>query len=238
MVRSPRVLVIIPAFNEEGNLPHVLEEIRSLPDPPDVVVVDDGSTDGTAAAARKASVPVISLPANGGMFCALQAGFRYAYRNGYEVAVQVDADGQHEPTGIPALLAPVLERGIDVVIGSRYLGAVEYKMPLVRSVGTRVFGRLTSALVGQTITDTTCGFRAYGRAAIRLFATESSFEFRDAVGLVVLHRAGFTLCEVPATVRLRRSGQSSINAFLTLVYPFHYLLALAVVLLREPIRKG
>ena len=238
MMHHPKVLVVIPAFNEEGNIPHVLEEIRSLSNPPDAVVVDDGSTDGTADTARRAGVPVISLPVNGGMFCAVQAGFRYAYRHGYDIAIQVDADGQHDPSGIPALIAPILERGVDVVIGSRYLGKVEYKMPMARSVGTKVFGRLTSAFVGQSITDTTCGFRAYGRAAIRLFATETSFEFRDAVGLVVLHRGGFTLCEVPVTVHPRRSGRSSINAFLTIIYPLHYLLALAVELLRKPVRKG
>lgn len=238
MAERPRVLVVIPAYNERENLPHVIQEIRALAEPPDIVVVDDGSLDGTGDVARRAGVPVVSLPVNGGMFCALQAGFRYACRQDYDVAVQVDADGQHDPSGIPALVAPVVERGVDVVIGSRFLGRVEYRMPFARALGTNVFGRLTSHFVGQPITDTTCGFRAYGRPAIRLFANETSFEFRDAVGLVVLHRAGFTMAEVPTTVRPRRSGRSSINWFHTLVYPFHYLLALAVVLLREPVRKA
>jgi len=234
---APQVVVIIPAFNEERNLPSVLEEIRDLEQPPDVVVVDDGSSDGTGDVARSAGVPVIALPVNGGMFCALQAGFRYAYRHGYDIAIQVDADGQHDPAGIPELIAPIVNEGADVVIGSRYLGDVHYTMPWTRRIGTKVFAGLTSILVGQRITDTTCGFRAYSRAAIRLFARETGFEFRDAVGLVVLIRGGFVLREVPTTVRARRSGHSSINTFLTLVYPFHYLLALSVALLREPSRK-
>ena len=171
------------------------------------------------------------------MFVAVQTGFRYALREGYEVVVQVDADGQHDPKGIPGLVRPVLKDGVDVVIGSRFRGQVEYTMPLSRRIGTWLFGQITSLAVGQKITDTTCGFRAYGPAVVRLFANETTFEFRDAVGLVMLHRGGFTMTEVPVVVRPRSSGRSSIGSLLTLIYPFHYFLALAVVLFREPTRK-
>lgn len=237
MPEPPRIIAIIPAFNEEGNLGRVLDEIAACPIRVECIVINDGSDDGTSAIARRHGVHVLDLPVNSGMFCALQAGFRYAYRHGYKVAVQVDADGQHDPSGIPSLVAPVVEENVDVVIGSRFLGSVQYRMPLLRALGTRLFGWLTSWLVGQRITDTTCGFRAYGPAAIRLFATETSFEFRDAVGLVVLKRGGFTMKEVPAVVRPRLSGRSSIGSLLTLVYPFHYALAMIVVLLRQPIRR-
>lgn len=237
MEKTSNIIVITPAYNEEQNLTSVIEEIRSCQVKPDIVVVNDGSTDKTGAVARRLGVPVVDLPVNSGMFCAIQAGFRYAYRQGYDIAIQIDADGQHDPSEIPELIRPIIEQNIDVVIGSRFLGHVEYKMPFARAIGTKVFGWLTSTVVGQKITDTTCGLRAYGPAAIRLFATETSFEFRDAVGLIVLHRGGFTLAEVPVTVRQRMSGRSSINAFLSVMYPFHYLLALSVVLLREPIRK-
>ena len=232
-----KVLAIVPAWNEEHNLPAVLDELRAQPGV-DVVVINDGSLDRTSAVARAAGVAVIDLPVNSGMFVAVQTGFRYAFREGYQVAVQVDADGQHDPSGIPDLVRPIVESGLDVVIGSRFRGEVQYTMPLARRLGTWLFGRVTSLAVGQRITDTTCGFRAYGPAVVRLFATETTFEFRDAVGLVMLHRGGFTMTEVPAVVRPRKSGRSSIGSALSLIYPFHYLLALAVVLLREPTRKA
>jgi len=234
----PRILVVIPAFNEADNLPHVLRELATLDPPPDAAVINDGSSDCTSRAAFEAGATVVvDLPVNAGLFCAVQTGFRHAYRNGYDIVIQVDADGQHDTSGIPALVRPIVEEGVDVVIGSRYLGQVEYRMPILRSVGTRVFGWLTSLAVGQPITDTTCGFRAYGPAAIRLLATDTSYEYRDAVGLVALHRGGFRLKEVPTTIRSRRSGRSSIGLWHTIVYPFHYLLALSVVLLRDPARK-
>ncbi len=231
-----RILAVIPAYNEEENLPSVLDELSRCPGV-DPVVINDGSVDGTSRVARQAGVPVVELPVNAGMFCAVHAGFRYALRNGYKVVVQVDADGQHDPSGIPELVRPIIETEVDMVIGSRFLGEVRYRMPLARRLGTRFFAWVTSVLVGQRITDTTCGFRAYGPAVVRLFATETTFEFRDSVGLVMLHRGGFTMAEVPAVVRPRRSGRSSIGSLLSLVYPFHYLLALLVVLLREPVRK-
>jgi len=231
-----RVLAIVPAFNEQDSLPQVLAELRTVPGL-DVVVVNDGSVDRTPEVARQAGAAVIDLPVNAGMFCAVQTGFRYALRRGYGIVVQVDADGQHDPAGIPELVRPILEHGVDLVIGSRFRGQVAYRMPLARRIGTALFGWLTSLAVGQRITDTTCGFRAYGPAVVRLFATETSFEFRDAIGLVMLHRGGFTMTEVPAVVRPRASGQSSIGSLLSLVYPFHYLLALLVVLASEPVRK-
>jgi len=233
---ADRVLAVVPAYNEEGNLPAVLAELRAQPGV-DVVVVNDGSRDRSSEVARATGAVVVDLPVNSGMFCAVQTGFRYALRHGYPIVVQVDADGQHDPCGVDELVRPILEQGIDLVIGSRFRGQVTYRMPLARRVGTALFGWLTSLAVGQRITDTTCGFRAYGPAVVRLFATETSFEFRDAIGLVMLHRGGFTMTEVPVVVRPRASGRSSIGSLLSLVYPFHYLLALAVVLLREPERK-
>jgi len=233
---NPRMLAVIPAFNEQESLGAVLGEIARV-DGVDAVVINDGSGDATSEVARSAGFPVIDLPVNSGMFCAIQAGFRFALRRGYNIVVQVDADGQHDPAGIPALVRPIVEHDLDVVIGSRFLGEVQYRMPRSRLLGTRLFAWITSILVRQRITDTTCGFRAYGPAAIRLFATDTSFEFRDAVGLVMLKRGGFSLAEVPTVVRPRHSGESSISMLSSILYPFHYLLALAVVYLREPVRR-
>ncbi|MBP7865788.1 MAG: glycosyltransferase family 2 protein [Acidobacteria bacterium] len=233
-MRESEILVLVPAFNEANNLPLVLKEIQNCEEKVDILVINDGSTDGTEEVARRMGARVISLPVNAGMFCALQAGFKYAHRNGYSVTLQVDADGQHDPASIPDLVRPLRENRADIVIGSRFLGRTDYRMPIARAVGTRVFGWITSLIVGQRISDTTCGFRSYNREAIALYAKDQSFEYRDAIGLVMLHLKRFKLVEVPIVIRPRRSGRSSINWGMTFIYPFHYLLALIALLLRKP----
>jgi glycosyltransferase involved in cell wall biosynthesis len=233
MNRDPRILVVIPAFNESANVGKVVAEVKKDAPHVDVVVVDDGSTDATAEVAKAAGALVLTLPFNLGMFEAVRTGFVYAHRHGYDITIQVDADGQHVPAEIGKLVDPVVREGYDVVVGSRYLGKGDYKTPFMRKLGILVFAWVTSRMLRQRITDTTCGFRSYGRRAILLFAKYDSTEFRDSVGLVIIGRAGLRIKETPVTVRERIGGTSTISAIKALIYPFDFLLSLVAVLARK-----
>jgi len=235
MSDEPRVLVVIPAYNEASNVGKVIQEVRADAPTVDVLVVDDGSTDATCGAAREAGAAVVTLPFNLGMFEAVRTGFVYADRMNYDIAIQVDADGQHVPREIDALVAPVVREGVDVVVGSRYLQDRGYRTPFVRKCGIALFAWLTSVVLRQRITDTTCGFRSYGRRAIRMFARYDTTEFRDSVGLVILGRSGLKIKEIPVTVRERMGGRSTISTLKALVYPFDFVLSVVAVLARKPL---
>jgi len=232
-----RVLVVMPAYNEERNIAAALQAVRRDAPYADILVVNDGSHDRTAEVARGAGALVVSLPMNLGIFDAVHTAFIYAHRNGYDAAVQVDADGQHRPAEIPNILRPVLEGEADVVVGSRHLEDRGYRTPLSRRLWMMLFAGVASALIGNRVTDTTSGFRAYSREAVAAFAQETGVEALYAVGLVILGRAGYRIREVPATINVRLSGKSSINFVRSVIYPFNGLLSLIPVLLnREFVR--
>ncbi len=230
-----RVLVVVPAFNEEESLPAILAEIRARAPGVDVVVVDDGSHDGTQAAARAARVPVLALPVNLGVGAALQTGFLYALEEGYDVAVQLDADGQHDPADLPALLAPIAAGRANLSIGSRYVaGASGYHAPLLRRLGMVLFSALATAVTGRPLKDTTSGYRAYDRSVMALCRIEFPQDFPDAPLLIQVARAGFILEEVPVAMRPRTRGTSFYTWTRSLYYPYKTLLASLVLLLRRP----
>ena len=171
MSRTRRI-AIVPALNEEACVGAVVDEIRAVDPSFDVLVVDDGSTDATAAAATARGARVVRLPFNLGIGGAMQTGYRYALEHGYDVAVQVDGDGQHDPAELPALLTPLLAGEADLVVGSRFAGRGAYRAPAFRRAGIRLFAWTASRLAGQRLTDTTSGFRATNRRGIALFAEE------------------------------------------------------------------
>lgn len=230
-------LVVIPAFNEGATIGRVIEEVRRQAPAADVLVVDDCSTDGTRAAARKAGALTVSHAINLGDGAARQTGFKYARIRGYRWVVTVDGDGQHDPRSIPDLVG-LLERGEgDVVIGSRFMpgsGAERYRAPLERRLGMLFFSRLSSALIGQRIHDTTSGFRAMGERALALFCTDWFPQtFPDADLLVIAHRAGLRLAEVPARFREDESGRSIHSGITPIYYVFKMCLSLLVTMLRR-----
>jgi glycosyltransferase involved in cell wall biosynthesis len=226
--RAPRTLVIIPAWNEEAALPSTLAELAQARPDLDVLVVSDGSTDRTAEVARAAGVAVVELPFNLGIGGALQTGFRYAVRHDYARAVQFDADGQHDPAEIATLLG-VLDDGTDLVIGSRFgEGTVEYRVGPVRHGAMRVLRFSMNAMTRQNFSDTSSGFRGFGRAALDLFATTYPVEFMDSTeSLLQACRAGLTVAETPTRIRKRSAGTPSTRRF-RLVY--HYLRLLVTML--------
>ena len=213
-------LLIIPAHNEEENLPNLLQEVRQ--EGYDAVVVNDASTDTTAELAAAAGFPVLSLPINLGIGGCVQTGFLYALRNNYDVVVQVDGDGQHDPKWISTIVGPILRQEADCVIGSRYTPEArdtEYRTPFVRRMGMCFSTGLLLLATGLRIHDTTSGFRALNRAAFSFFAYEYPVDHPDAESLLILHQRKFRIQEFPVKMRCRVKGQSLFSFVRAALYP-------------------
>jgi glycosyltransferase involved in cell wall biosynthesis len=229
-----RKIAIVPALNEERSIAAVIDEIRAADPEFDVVVIDDGSTDSTAARAESAGARVVRLPFNLGIGGAVQTGLQYARDHDFSIAVQIDADGQHDPTQLPQLLAPLVAGEADVVVGSRFLGERNYKAPFVRRIGIRVFAAIISGVVGQPLTDTSSSFRAYGRRAIAYFSRDYPHGFVESVeATVIASRCGLRLKEVPVVMRQRLMGQSSLTLPLSIYYSIKVLVAVFVGIFRR-----
>lgn len=234
-VPAPRTLVVIPALDEEDSLPEVLARLRSSHPELDVLVVDDGSTDDTAAVARRAGVAVVSLPFNLGIGGALRTGFRYAVRHGYERAVQLDADGQHGAEQIPLLLN-ALDAGADMAVGSRFADEADsYEVGRMRAGAMGLLRFLVHRSSGHRFSDTSSGFRAFSAPVLELFAQSYPSEYMESVEalLLVLHR-GFRVAEVPVQMGARTGGVAS-NRRLHLLY--HYVRLLLVITATRPRRS-
>jgi glycosyltransferase involved in cell wall biosynthesis len=225
-----KTLVIIPALNEEASLPTVVRDLREHAPECDLLVIDDGSTDGTAEAARDAGARVVSLPFNMGVGTALRTGFRYADRHGYDRVVQTDADGQHDAAQIRALVCE-LDRGADLVIGSRFVsGDGHYEVERSRGLAMSVLRVSTRLLIGRTIHDSTSGFRGFSRPLIESFSRSYPREFlSDTVeALLMAGYAGHRISEVPVTMRHRMAGEPSHRSF---KLAYHYVRLLVVMVL-------
>ncbi len=216
------LLVIIPAFNEEESLPAVLRRLDEVVPEADVVVVDDGSSDATAAVGRAGGAVVLSLPFNLGIGGALRAGFSYAVRNGYRIAIQFDADGQHEATSIADIVAE-LDTGADLVIGSRFAGG-DYEVGRTRQGAMGLLRFIINRVTGGSFTDTSSGFRGFSEPMLRYFATTYPSDYMESVeALLMAWTMGFKLAEVPVVMHQREAGVAS-NRRLRLAYHFTRLL--------------
>ena len=232
-----RTLVILPAWNEAGNLPPLLDELRRRYPQYDVLVVNDGSSDRTSQVAQAWGVQVVELPYNLGIGGAEQTGFMYAERYGYDIAVRLDADGQHPPEEVEALMRALLDSRADVIIGSRFLEVKGFRSSWLRRIGIRWLALLGTMLTRQRITDSTSGFRAYRRGAFEFLARFNPQDYPEPEGVVLLARNGFYIKEVPIMMRERWVGQSSIRGIRTAYYMVKVTLALLIAALREPVRQ-
>ncbi len=230
-----RLLVIVPAWNEREALPGVLAELADALPHADVLVVSDGSTDGTADVARASGTAmVLDLPLNLGVGGAMRAGYRFALREGYDATVQVDADGQHDPADVARVVASLDELGADVVIGARFAGVGSYTVRGPRKWAMQVLSGVLSRSAGTRLTDTTSGFRASNRRAIRLFADEYPAEYLgDTVeSLVIACRAGLVVRQVGVEMRARTGGTPSHNPAKAAIFLGRALIALVIALSR------
>jgi glycosyltransferase involved in cell wall biosynthesis len=229
-----RVVAVVPAFEEEAAIGAVVAEITAFDPSIDVVVVDDGSSDGTGAAAAAAGATVVRLPFNLGIGAAVQTGFRWALERGYDLAVRLDGDGQHDPAELPKLLAPIERDEADVVTGSRFREEEDgYRPPLGRRVGITWFARLVSLLSGQRVTDTTSGFQALNRSGIELFARDYPSDYPEVEATVLVLKHRLRLAEVPVRMREREHGSSSITFVRSVYYAIKVTLALFVAMGRR-----
>jgi glycosyltransferase involved in cell wall biosynthesis len=226
-------LAIVPAFNEEASIGRVIDEIRAFDPGFEIVVVDDGSTDRTAGMAADRGAHVVRLPFNLGIGGAMQTGYRYAFEQGYDLAVQIDGDGQHDPAQLPKILGPVLDGKADLVVGSRFAGDGEYRSTAARRIGIRIFAGVVSAVVRQRVTDTTSGFRAVNRRGIALFAADYPHDYPEVEATVMCVKHKLRLHEVPVAMRERTGGRSSITAFRSIYYMTKVLLAIFVGMFRR-----
>ena len=237
-----KTLVLVPAFNESARIARVLAGIRAAVPGADVLVVDDGSADDTSVVARAAGARVVRLPFNLGAGVAAQTGYKLAVREGYACVVQLDADGQHEPGDIPALLGVIQRGDADVAIGSRFLdGATTYRPGALRRVGMGLFGLLAWLLTGVRFSDVTSGFRAFSGDVVRFVATEwYPTDYADADVLITLRRAGFRLRDVPVRMYERAGGRSMHAGLTPVYYVFKMLLSVALAPVRREAaeRKG
>jgi glycosyltransferase involved in cell wall biosynthesis len=228
-----RRVAIVPAYNEAESIESVIDELRSVDPDLAIVVVDDGSTDGTNVRAQKLGLEVVRLPFNLGIGGAMQTGYQYARDHGFQLAIQVDGDGQHDPGEIAALIEPVVSGDADMAVGTRFAGDRRYRPPFARRIGIQLFARVVSLLVRQRVTDTTSGFRAVNRRGIVLFASDYPHDYPEVETTVLVHRHRLRMVEVPVAMRTRATGRSSITFFQSIYYMIKVSLALFVGLFRR-----
>jgi glycosyltransferase involved in cell wall biosynthesis len=230
--RYARTLIVMPAFNEVASVGAVVTEVLTTLPGITVLVVDDGSHDETAAVAAAAGALVARLPFNLGVGGAMRLGFRYALENGFDNAIQIDSDGQHDPSAVPALLAELANS--DLAIGARFAGAGEYRVSGPRHWAMQVFALVLSSISGTKLTDTTSGFRASGPKAIRLWAEHYPAEYLgDTIeALVIASRSGLVIRQIPVSMRPRTGGTPSHNPFKSAAYLARASLALVFALIR------
>jgi glycosyltransferase involved in cell wall biosynthesis len=228
-----RRIAIVPALNEERSIAGVIAEIRAADPEFDVIVIDDGSTDRTSAIAAENGAHVITLPFNLGIGGAVQTGYQYARDHDFDLAVQVDGDGQHDPSEIAKLLEPILDARADMVVGTRFAEGGGYRGTRLRRIGIHLFAAIVSLMVRARVTDTTSGFRAVNRKAIRLFAADYPHDYPEVEATVLLARHRLRMVEVPVQMRVRETGASSITAFQSVYYMVKVLLALFIGLFRR-----
>jgi glycosyltransferase involved in cell wall biosynthesis len=230
-----RKLAIVPAYNERAMVARVIRDIRRHAPDFDIVVVDDGSSDTTAAHAQAQGAAVLRHPFNLGIGGAMQSGYKYALRNNYDVAVQVDGDGQHKPAYLHDLLAELETEGdqADMVTGSRFLGDPGYKVPFGRRVGNMIFAVVMTAITRQKITDPTSGFRMANRRGIELFAHDYPHDYPEVEAILMLHAHKLRMREVHVSMNQRGFGVSSIDYPRSAYYMVKVLLAIFIGLFRR-----
>ncbi len=231
-----KVLVIIPCYNEEDNIVNTVENLRAECPEVDFLVVNDCSTDSSAELLRKHHYPFLDLPVNLGIGGNVQCGYLYAVRNGYDVAVQMDGDGQHDPAYLMEIVQPVLDGECDMCIGSRFVKKEGFQTSFMRRVGIRFLSGLIFLLSGHRVLDVTSGFRATNARMTAYFARHYAIDYPEPEAALAAILAGFKVAEAPVIMRERQGGVSSIHSFKSVYYMIK--VSLALIIDRLSIRKS
>ncbi|HEV8147709.1 MAG TPA: glycosyltransferase family 2 protein [Bryobacteraceae bacterium] len=227
-----KLLILIPAFNEEGAVGGVIAEVHAAMPGVDVLVVDDCSEDATRNVAHSAGARVLSVPHHLGLGGCVQAGYRLAFELGYDYVIRVDGDGQHDPRDIPKVLQALEREQCEMVIGSRFVDGSQGQTSFVRAVGIHFFRAVLRPILGRPVRDPTSGFVGVNRTALALFSRSFPLEYPEIEALVVLQRKRFRFVEVPCRMRPRQAGRSTITAVKSLYYIAHVLLGVIVNVLK------
>ena len=233
-----RRVAIVPALNEAATIGSVIQEIRAVDPGFEILVVNDGSTDATQSEAERAGALVARMPYNVGIGGAVQTGYQYARDHGFQVAVHIDGDGQHEARELARLLEPIAADRADMVVGSRFLNVREYRASVARRLGIHLLSWFVTLITRQRLTDPTSGFRAVNRRGIVLFASDYPHDYPEAEAYVVASRHKLRIVEVPVAMRERAAGRSSITAARSLYYMVKVSLALFISVFRRYPRVG
>lgn len=233
-----RVLLIIPAFNEQESIERTVTNVRLHFPKAEILIVNDASTDRTLATCSKLNCRIADLPVNLGIGGAVQTGLLFGHREGFDICVQFDGDGQHDSRFIQKLIDPIIDRKADLVIGSRFMSEMyPYTAPFFRRIGMRVFAFCFRLLTGQKITDSTSGFRAFSKEMTEFFSVNYPTDFPDLPALTVAKLNGFNIQEIPVQMHQRNGGQSSIRLYGSFAYPIKTIGATIAVYLRQERRK-
>jgi glycosyltransferase involved in cell wall biosynthesis len=232
-LRALRRVAVVPAYNEEGSIGGVIDELRAVDPELEIIVIDDGSADGTVEVAAARGVRVLKLPFNLGIGGAVQAGYRLAHEEGFELALRVDGDGQHDASQFSVLAGPVLGGHADIAVGSRFIAAKGYRSSRSRRFAIRILSWTVTLIVGGRVTDPTSGFQVTNRRAISLFAAYYPHDYPEVEATVLAAKAGLRRAEVPVQMRERSAGRSSIGAVRSVYYMVKVMLALLVSVFRR-----
>lgn len=236
-----KLLIIVPAYNEEEIIVKVIEEVNTVKLPHDLVIINDGSTDKTEELVKNLRVNIISHPINLGAGAAIQTGLKYAQAKKYDLAVVVDGDGQHDPKEISKMVVALKNNHADVVVGSRFLIKNKNgnkKIHWMRRMGIIIFSTIVSLICRSKITDTTSGFRVFNKKVIDYLSNEMPSDFPDADILISLNISGFKIIEIPVNINERINGRSMYSGLRSFYYPFKLILAILAVLLKKMFSRG
>jgi len=234
-MRVQNTLIIVPSFREEKNIIRVIAGLNAHVPNMEILIIDDGSKDRTREIADRYGVKTIQHPFNMGYGVTIQTGYKYAVRNDYDIVVQFDGDGQHDPSFIAPMIDALLSTDADVVIGSRFLEGGSYNAPFLRRLGIRFFSKIASISTGAKITDSTSGFQVLSRKVFTFYSKMDNFpyDYPDADTIVMLHYAGFRVREFPVQMYDRMDGQSMTSGLNTLIYVTQMLISIFIVMIRK-----
>ncbi len=235
-----KILVVVPAYNEASNIEKVISDVLFVNNLFDILVVNDCSKDDTAKVVSKTSiVKLVNLPFNLGIGGAVQTGMKYAARNGYDVAIQFDGDGQHHADQIAEIINPIIRNEADVVIGSRFLDKSQnFRSTWQRRVGIKIFEGLNYLMIQQIIKDNTSGFRAYNKRAIKILAEYYPCDFPEPEAIVLLGKNGFRMKEVKTVMSERKGGKSSIEGLRSIYYMIKVIFSILIYCARPRIKEN